>query len=56
MAQKILIQNATVVNYDSIAKNQSIFIEGGVIKFVGDAKSFQISIEADVKVIDGHGM
>lgn len=53
MSNRILIQNATVVNYDSIVRNQSIFVEDGVIKFVGDEKNFKIPTET--RVIDAQG-
>lgn len=52
MSQKILIRNATIVNCDSIQSNQSILIDEGVIKFIGDEKSVP---ESDAKVIDACG-
>lgn len=51
MSETTLIRNATVVNFDSIAKNQSILVENGVITFVGDEKSLKTT-PAKVKVID----
>lgn len=50
MSKKLLIQNATVVNYDSIVKNQSILVEDGVITYVGEEKGFKI--DSETKVID----
>lgn len=53
MSKGILIRNATVVNYDSVVKNQSILIEGGVIKFVGEENG--LKVDAETRVIDAHG-
>lgn len=53
MAESIFIKNATIVNFDSIIENSSIFIEDGIIKFIGDEKDFKIPESA--KVIDAEG-
>lgn len=53
MSKGILIRNATVVNYDSVVENQSILIEGGVIKFVGEENG--LKVDAETRVIDAQG-
>lgn len=53
MSKGILIRNATVVNYDSVVENQSIIIEGGVIKFVGEENG--LKVDAETRVIDAQG-
>lgn len=53
MAESIFIKNATIVNFDSITENAAIFIENGIIKFIGDEKDFKIP--ESVKVIDAEG-
>lgn len=53
MAESIFIKNATIVNCDSIAENSSLFIEDGIIKFIGDERDFKIPECA--KIIDAEG-
>lgn len=48
--QNIFIKNATIVNCDSIQKHPAIFIQKGVIKFIGYKKDF--SVPENTKIID----
>jgi dihydropyrimidinase len=52
MSEKILIKNATIVNFDSTQENKSILIEDGIIKFIGEEKDVKVE---DFKVIDACG-
>lgn len=48
----LFIKNAKIVNFDSIIEN-SIYIEDGIIKFIGSEKDFKVP--ESVKVIDAEG-
>lgn len=49
----VYIKNATVVNFDSTQENVAIFIEDGIIKFIGAENDFKAP--QNVKIIDAEG-
>lgn len=53
MANNLFIKNACIVNYDSIQNNASIYVENGIIKFVGSDSDF--SAPDGCRIIDAAG-
>lgn len=49
----LFIVNANIVNFDSIIENSSIFIEDGIIKFIGKENDFEI--KKNTKVVNAEG-
>lgn len=53
MSESLYIKNACIVNFDSILENSVIFIENGVISFIGSENDFKAPENA--KIIDAEG-
>jgi dihydropyrimidinase len=51
MSNSLLIEHACVVNSDSIQDDVSIYIENGIIKFIGS----NFTAPADCRIIDANG-
>jgi dihydropyrimidinase len=51
MSNSLLIEHACVVNFDSIQDDVSIYIENGIIKFIGS----NFTAPADCRIIDANG-
>lgn len=53
MANNLYIEHAQVVNFDSIQDDTSIFIENGIIKYIG--KELDFPVPKDCRRIDARG-
>ncbi|XP_070490848.1 dihydropyrimidinase [Chironomus tepperi] len=53
MSESIYIRNACIVNFDSIQENSVIYIENGVINFIGSENDFKAPENA--KIINAEG-
>ena len=53
MSGSIYIKNASIVNFDSIQENSVIYIENGIINFIGKESNFQAPENS--RTIDAEG-
>lgn len=53
MSESIYIKNACIVNHDSIQENSVIFIENGIINFIGSDNDFKVP--KNTKIINAEG-
>ena len=53
MTERVYIKNASIVNFDSIQENSVIFVENGIISFIGSENDFKVP--KNVRIIDAEG-